>query len=102
MPDRHGKLSQAEKEKIKAHLEQYGKEHRCPVCDHAQWSVGDHLLQGIIYRGGGLHIGGESYPQFLIICTTCLYTRHFMAVPLGIANVNGDEEKKEEKGAPNG
>ncbi len=82
MPDKDGKLTAAEKATVSAWLNTKGKNHNCPVCATNVWSIGDHLLFGMPFYGGGLRVGGAAYPQVFLVCTNCAYTRHFMAVPV--------------------
>jgi len=97
MADAQGKLTEEEKRKIIAWLEGHEKSEACPVCATTKWVVGDHLLSGRTFTQGNLLIGGPSYPQFIVYCANCFYTRHFMAVP--VLGPLVDVKPKEEKSA---
>jgi hypothetical protein len=63
----------------------------CPVCMTNQWTIGPHMLNGQIFSGAGLIIGGPSYPMVFMTCNNCSYVRHFMAVPIGIVSHTGEQ-----------
>lgn len=94
MPDKNGILTGEERQKIVAWLNEKGVEHSCPFCNQNNWSIGDHLLSGMIHSGGGLVIGGASYPSVFTVCNNCAYTRQFMAVPIGILPAQTPEGEK--------
>lgn len=87
-------LTQDEKQKIVAWLNEKGVNHSCPFCGQNNWSIGDHLLSGMVHTGGGLVIGGAAYPSAFTVCNNCAYTRQFMAVPIGIFQTETPEGKK--------
>lgn len=82
MPGSDGRLTKQEKDRIIGWLNEKGKNHACPVCLSNNWTVGDHLLSGMVSHGANLVLGGPQYPQFFLVCGNCFYTRHFMAVPV--------------------
>lgn len=95
MPGDDGVLTPAEKQTISKWLNEKSRNYFCPVCNSNNWAIGDHLLSGMVYHGGGLIIGGASYPQFFLVCQNCAYTRNFMAVPvLGLVKEKGIQESK--------
>ncbi len=98
MPDSGGKLTPEEKQKIIAWMNERGKSHTCPVCQENNWTVGDHLLSGMVYQGGNLLVGGTHYPQFFVTCNNCFYTRQFMAVTVLEMAKTATEEEGEEGG----
>ena len=86
MPDSDGKLNAEDKDKIAKFLEGKGAVRPCDSCGQTAWTIGDHLLAANIHTpGGGLTIGGLTYPQVLLVCRNCFNTRSYMAVPMGIA-----------------
>ncbi|WP_415717132.1 hypothetical protein [Roseibium sp.] len=93
MPDQNGLLSKSDKDKVIAWLDQKGRNHNCPVCSNNNWSIGDHLLSGTAFAGGNIVVGAPAYPMAFIVCSNCAYTRHFMAIPLGILPSEPTEEK---------
>lgn len=96
MQDSSGKLSQADKDKIVTWLKEKGKNHHCPVCSVNDWTVADNLLNGMVFSGGNFIVGGPSYPMAFIVCNNCAYTRHFMAVPMGI--IPGEDKEPSDGG----
>ncbi len=104
MPDADGKLTEEEKQTIIAWLNQRGKNHACSVCQENSWTVGDHLLFGMVDRRGAASLGGAYYPQFFLSCNNCYYTRHFMAAQvLGLKKTEPKEKaEKEPKKASGG
>lgn len=93
MPETNGQLTSGEKEKFLAWVNEKGVNHNCPVCQKNNWTVGDHLLSGMVHTGNGISIGGAAYPTAILVCTNCAYTRNFMALPIGLL---GDETASEE------
>lgn len=104
MPDKNGALSPEDREKILSWLDERGGKTACPVCHHENWFLAEHILEGRIYSGGGLVVGGPNYPQFVIVCTNCYYARHFMAMPLGLSweKEPEPEAKKSKSGGGDG
>lgn len=101
MPDKDGILTTEEKAKVISWLEErgYGRA-PCPACGKDDWRIADHLLSGITYHGGGLMLGGPSYPQVLVFCTNCYYTRNFLAIPMGLTSRNKKDEEPEPEPEP--
>lgn len=96
LPD--GKLTLEQREKFAAHINSksalIGK---CPVCSARQWSILDHFLNGIVfYPGGGMVIGGPSYPHVGLICGHCGNTQLINAVVAGILPGDRVDELVEE------
>jgi hypothetical protein len=87
MPNADGKLTPAEIETFRLWLNQKQRNHNCEVCGENNWGLGEHLLHGQIFTGGGLVVGGTTYPQAFIVCNNCAHIRLFMAVPIGIGAV---------------
>jgi hypothetical protein len=84
MSDAHGKLTQAEKDQIRDWVLKW-KMAPCPVCGKRDWVVGDHVVQPVtIGAGKTLQLGGEGYPQVMLISTECGYTLFLNAVIVGI------------------
>lgn len=86
MPGNDGRLTPQEKQRVIDWLHRKGTTtQQCPVCGTNAWTVGDHLLNGMVHHGGGnVILGGASYPMAFVVCNNCAYTRHFMAVPMGV------------------
>ncbi len=42
------------------------------------------------FVGGGLIVGGPTYPQVMIVCTVCGNTKYFNAVIMGVVEKEGE------------
>ena len=82
MAEKNWSLSAEQKKKIIDWLNDRLKEPACPACGNGKLRLGDGLLEGRIFQGGGLVAGGPSYPQFVLFCENCFHVRHFMATPV--------------------
>ena len=84
-------LSPADRTKIAAWLQSKSRNGHCPVCNTTSWTVGGHLLHGLVSSpDGGLTIGGSAYPMAMVVCDNCFYFRTFMALPMGLDFVKKD------------
>lgn len=83
MPDYNGVLTQEERQKIDVWLKKNWHMGRCPVSNHQNWSLADHVVTPMIHSGIGL-TQESGYPQFMIICQGCGYTLYFNAITVGI------------------
>ncbi len=85
MPDKKGKLSPEEKEKVKEWLEEKWKaSNLCPVSHDNNWVIGDYTVTPINFSSTGTILGGPISPQVMLICSTCGYTLYFNAMVMGI------------------
>jgi hypothetical protein len=87
MPGPDGTLTSTEQEQFRRWLNDRQRNHNCEVCGFNDWGIGEHLLHGQVFTGGGLVIGGATYPQAFIVCRNCAHVRLFMAVPIGIGTI---------------
>jgi hypothetical protein len=96
MSEDTNKLSEDEKERVKAWLrEKWRNPAICPICGSKEWLVGDHLVQPITMgKDRGLQLGGISYPQVMVISPTCGYTMFLNAVVVGLVPTAAELEKK--------
>jgi len=65
---------------------------KCEACNHNKWTLADDLVMSMPFTGGGLVIGGPSYPLAMLICNNCGNTKHFNAVMMKA--VTGGEDDK--------
>lgn len=81
-------LSVETREKIIAALNQrFPNSALCTCCGKSGLGLANHFVTPtIIQPGGGVMLGGMSYPQIMLICTNCGFTRHHNAVVLGVYN----------------
>lgn len=83
-------LSKKQRDKFIDWLKTKGPQGKCTVCGSNSWTIGNHLLSGMIVSDTGeLSIGGTIYPAAFVVCNKCAYVRQFMAVPIGL--VEGDK-----------
>ena len=97
MPDHDGKLTDEEREKAVAWLNEKTKNYECPVCGTNNWAIGQHIIQEDIYRGGNVIVGGSVYPTVFVVCTNCAYVRHFMAIQMGVIDPKRPKEERAPK-----
>ncbi len=83
MPDYNGLLTTEDRTKIDDWLKTNWHMGKCPVCNHQNWVLADHVVTPILYSGVGF-IQGARYPQIMIICQGCGYTLYFNAITAGI------------------
>lgn len=98
MPDDDSQLTMEQKEAAIAWLVEHGAgKPICPGCGKQTWEVGDHLVSPPIHSGGGMMLGGISYPNFMIICTNCGNTQYFNAIVAKLEKPGKKEKEGEEK-----
>lgn len=56
----------------------------CKECGKSQTQLAPDVVTPMISTGGGVSIGGNSYPQAMVVCANCGHTRYFNLVALGI------------------
>lgn len=81
-----GKLTDEDKSRIVKWLQTKTTIHSCPSCGSNNWTVGDDLINLMPFTGGNLIIGGPTYPAAFVVCNSCAFIKHFMAVPIGVVN----------------
>lgn len=87
-------LTPKEKEIALAWLnEKWVTDKGCPICTSNQWRIGDALVAPMNSTpGGGVMIGGPTYPQLMLICTNCGHTHYFNAVVMGLVKSKPKDE----------
>ncbi len=86
MPDRTGRLTAADKSRVFRWLQQRGTRHACPVCNHNNWTIADHLLTGTVHTEDARAALNEAYPQVALVCNHCAFVKYFMALPMGLGH----------------
>ncbi len=85
MPDSEGRLTDQERTKINQWLtDRWKTSVLCPICHENHWSIGRHIVTTLRMTSQGTMLGGESYPQVLVICHTSGYTAFVNAVIMGL------------------
>ncbi len=100
MPDKDGRLSKEERQKIVDWLTEKKVLPHCPACGHENAFIGGHLVVTPMF-GKGIVRGGETHSQVFTHCQNCSHVRYFLAVPIGIAppSEKSEADSKEEKSA---
>jgi hypothetical protein len=85
VPDKSGKLSAQDKKTIDAWLGKHWSIGRtCPISGGSSWTVADDLIGMPIVDNRGQPTTAGSYPQVMLVCEECGYTRTFNAMVMGI------------------
>jgi hypothetical protein len=66
----------------------------CEVCGISSWTIAEDLVMPMPFVGGGLVVGGISYPQVMVICNNCGNTKYFNTVIMGVEKKGGNDESK--------
>ncbi len=74
------------KQKILSWLEQkWPKDKRnCEICNGTQWSISEDIIAPLIIENNNVNIGGKTYPQIMVICSSCANTKYFNVAAMGI------------------
>jgi len=96
MPDKDNKLTEEEKKAVVDWINKRAPGMTCGVCGQKHFILGDHAIAGFVHSGGGLALGGVTYPQIMVICTNCGHTINFNAVVIGALKPPASEAPKEE------
>lgn len=81
------KLSPEQKAKAEKWFKDYVIAHnsRCPMCSSQQWILLDDFVAPTTFSGGGgLIIGGNTYPHFMLACGVCGTVQFINAILTGI------------------
>jgi len=86
MPDERGFLAQDEKRKVVEFLQsKWGDRARCQGCGESHWGVGDIVVSSVpMSGGGGLVIGGPTYPFVVVFCSNCGQAAFVNAIVCGV------------------
>lgn len=86
MPDKQGKLTPAEAQTALGWLRSHwGPNRPCPFHDEpTNWEIQDTMIQTLPYTGGGVRIGGPTFPLLVVVCSTCGYTVFVNALRAGV------------------
>lgn len=66
------------------------KDRACEVCKNTHWQLAEDLIMPLPFIGGGLTVGGNSYPSVLLICNNCGNSKFFNAV---IMKIEGEKHE---------
>lgn len=86
MHDPSGKLTPEEAERARTWLlERWGGGRQCPWHPTVpnNWEMGD-VIMTLPFTGGGVSIGGPTYPLLTVSCSHCAYTVLFNAIKMGV------------------
>ena len=79
----------------KKKIEAWFKKHQpiggvvCPICHHKNWTILVDFLAPPTFHGGAMVLGGNSYPHFVLVCTTCGNSQFINAIAAGIITPTG-------------
>jgi predicted nucleic-acid-binding Zn-ribbon protein len=72
-------------EQAKDWLREHWTRADCPFHGATSWEVGDHLVSTMSYTpGGGITVGGKTYPLIVVTCSHCGYAVFVNAIVAGI------------------
>lgn len=72
MPDKDGKLSPEEQQKIIDWIQKHSLGLlSCHLCKQTNWGITEHLIYLPVYTPNALMIGGPTYPCIQLICNNC-------------------------------
>lgn len=94
MPDNAGKLTIEENEKVQQWLKQHWKNWACPFSGHTNWELGEYIAQAMMFSGGGLVVGGPTYPLVVLTCAGCGYTVFINAIKAGVVTKRVESDVK--------
>ena len=98
MPAKDGKLTEEEQSRAQEWVrEKSSGIPACTMCGQRQWALGDHSVHSPIYFGGGMFLGGPTYPQFMLICQTCGHTVYYNAILSGVIKEKEQEATDQEE-----
>lgn len=74
------------------------KNRTCECCGRNTWTLAEDLVMPMTFTGGGLVLGGPTYPQIMVICTNCGNSKTFNAILAKVIPENpkidgGNDEK---------
>jgi hypothetical protein len=83
MPDASGNLSPAESQTALTWLNIHWQNQACPFHGPTKWEVGQ-VIMTLPYSGGGVSLGGPTYPLLVVTCTQCGHTVLVNAIVAGV------------------
>ncbi len=98
MPDKDGKLSEADRQKISNWLNKRWRAQRnCTVCGTNNWSIGEHVVTTArLNNKGQILMSGAAYPYVMVICNYCANTMAFNAPMLGLVENKAAAQKNKD------
>lgn len=67
---------------------------KCEICDNYDWNISQHIIAPAVFSNNfSLSVGGETYPQFMVLCNNCGNTKYINAVISGIVKVEVPDGK---------
>ena len=88
-------LTPEQQKQIKSWLLEKWEDSRCAICRTNDWHIAGDLVSPPLIVGGGMAIGGTTYPQIMCICRNCGNTVYFNSVVMGIQEKDQEEEGKQ-------
>lgn len=100
MPDKEGKLSADEQQKIIKWITDHsaGFGIPCPICKQKNWGITEHLVLFTIHTPNVFTIGGPTYPCIQLLCSNCGSVQLINAIKAGIALPSPPDAKEATNG----
>lgn len=65
----------------------------CECCGKGSWTLAEDLVTPtVLSKGGGIVLGGPTYPSIMIICNNCGNTKLFNAIVSGVITPKDAED----------
>ncbi len=96
MPDKDGKLTSDETEKIKKWLDEHLATNACPACGFNEWGIGEQLALAPTFNPGGIFVIGAGYPAVVVFCARCSFFRMHSAMLIGVVPPDPSTDKATE------
>ena len=62
----------------------------CPLCGNKKWStLADFVVPANFTPGGGVSLGGDVYPHFMLVCNVCSNVQFINAIKAGVLGKDG-------------
>lgn len=86
MSDDDGRLTPETLEKVQAWFKADGRKTApCPFCGNPTWNVGAYVVAPVTMgKDRTMKLGGQAFPQVMLISEGCGYTIFFNAVKMGL------------------
>ncbi len=97
MPEKDGKLSDAERQLVEEWMKKHWKSWVCPFSGDTDWELGFYVAEVRAFTGGGLNVGGPIYPYVVATCKDCGYTVLISAMKIGILPTKEDNKNADKQ-----
>jgi len=95
MPDKEGRITEEERSKALAWLNEKAGIGVCSMCGTKNWILADTMPNPPTYTSAGTRIGGITVPMVGIFCAKCGHLVFFSAIVMGL--IPAEQTLKEQK-----